>query len=69
MNKFTNPLFVNQKIESKSSDIKLTGEVLDVLTPEVCPKCQSQTTAIQMADGGKAFFCDGCRVTMPAQVK
>lgn len=68
MSKFTNPLFVKDepKLESKSGDINLSGESLDVLTPEVCPKCNSQTTPVTMADGGSAYFCDGCRVTMPA---
>ena len=67
MSKFLNPLMVKpDTVASTSGDIKLSGESLDVITPEVCPKCNSQTTPVVMADGGNAFFCDGCRVTMPA---
>ena len=65
--KFKNPLF-QERVKSQSSDIKLTGESLEVLTSAVCPKCGNATTPVQMADGGAALFCDGCRVTMPKEL-
>ncbi len=68
MSKFINPLKKKTHVESVSRDISLTGKSLDVLKSDVCPKCETNTVPVKMADGGDAFFCDNCRVTMPAQL-
>ena len=67
MSKYTNPLFRNRDKSQLVSESASSSQALDVLDPNICPKCNTPTISVSVADGYPAKYCDGCRVTMPTQ--